>query len=76
MVQNLVKTKKVIKVGKISGKYYILSVEERKISLIVNNTERSLEMTPLKGELMTRRLNVPKIRIKKQIEKNLLSDIV
>ena len=34
MVQKLGRTKKVIKVGKISGKYDILTVEEKWIALI------------------------------------------
>ena len=36
IVQKLVRPKKYIKVGKISDKYEILTVEEKPISLIVN----------------------------------------
>ena len=49
VVQKLGRTKKVIKVGKISGKYDILTVEEKWITLIWNRKKRSLEMTPEQG---------------------------
>ena len=42
MVQKLGRTKKVSKVGKISEKYNILTVEEKKIPLNVNNTKMGL----------------------------------
>ena len=45
-VKKLRGTKKVIKVGKISGKNNILKFEEEQISLIVNKTKISLEITP------------------------------
>ena len=51
MVQNIGKNQKMIKVGKISEKYDILTVEEKLIPLIGNKTKRSLEMTPGKIEL-------------------------
>ena len=47
MVKKLGITKKVIKVGKISGKSDILTVEDKRISLIVNKTKISLGMTPI-----------------------------
>ena len=47
-VQKIGKNPKVIKVGKVSEKYDILTVEEKLIALIVNNTKRILEMNPRK----------------------------
>ena len=44
--KKLGRTKKVIKVGKISEKYDILTVEERLIALFVDKKKRSIEMTP------------------------------
>ena len=46
MVQNIGRNQKMIKVGKTSEKYDILTVEEKLISVIGNKTKRSLEMTP------------------------------
>ena len=46
MVQKLGRTKNMIKVGKISEKYDISTVEEKIISLIGNKMRRILEMTP------------------------------
>ena len=63
MVQNLGRTKKVIKVGKVSGKYEILTVEENQISLIGNNTKRILEMNPKEIDVEVRRLKASKMRI-------------
>ena len=63
------KMQKVIKVGKISDKDDILTLEEKRISLIENKTKRILEMTQGKSELDARRLNAYKMRIKKRIEK-------
>ena len=40
------RTQKVIKIGKISDKYDILTVEEKQISLIGDETKISLETTP------------------------------
>ena len=40
--------KKIIKVEKISGKYDILTVEEKRVALIVNNAKISLEINPQK----------------------------
>ena len=51
MVQNIGKNQKMIKVGKISEKYDILTAEEKIIPLIGNKTKRSLGMTPGKREL-------------------------
>ena len=36
--KKLGRTKKVINVGKISGKYDVLTVEEKRVSLILNKT--------------------------------------
>ena len=47
-VQKVGKNKKAIKVGKISEKDDILTVEERPIALIGNKTKRSLVITPQK----------------------------
>ena len=56
MVQNLVRTKKVIKVGEISEKDDILTIEKIIIALILNKIKISLEMTPSQIELELRRL--------------------
>ena len=53
MVKKFGRTKKVIKVGKISEKDEMLTVEEKRISLIGNKTKRILEMTPEQRELAT-----------------------
>ena len=45
MFQKLERTKKVIKAGKISEKYDILKVEEKRIPLIGNKSEGNLEMS-------------------------------
>ena len=57
-----------IKVGEINGKYYILTVEQKRVALIGNNTKRGLEITPWKRELEARFLNSSKIQIKKQLK--------
>ena len=46
MVQKIGLTKKVIKVGKIIGKYDILTGEEKWAAIIGNNKKTSLKMTP------------------------------
>ena len=51
MVQKLVRTKKLIKVGKICGKDDILNVQEKQVTLIGSKKKRSLEMNPRKREL-------------------------
>ena len=58
-----------IKVGKISEKCDILTVEEKRMALIGNKTKRSLEMTPGQRELETRWLKASSMSIKKLIEK-------
>ena len=55
MAQKLGRTKKVIKIGKISDKYDIITVG-KKISLFGNETKISLEMTPKQREIQVRRL--------------------
>ena len=65
MVQNFGNIQKVVKVGKISFKYDILTVEEKLISLIGNKTKRSLETNPWQIELDSRRLKESKIHINK-----------
>ena len=57
-----------IRVGKGSEKYYILTVEEKRIAIIGNKTKRILEMAPGQRELEARRLKASKMRIKKRIE--------
>ena len=59
------RTKKAIKVGKISEKCDILIVGEKQIGLIGNNTKRRLETTPRKRELEARLLDMSNIWIKK-----------
>ena len=51
MVQKLGRTKKVIKVGEISEKCDILTVEEKETSLIGNKTKVILEINPRQREL-------------------------
>ena len=71
------RTERVLKVGKISAKDDILTVQEKQRSRIGNRTKRSLEMTARKIEPEERRLKAAKMRTKKRIEKEqeLLSDI-
>ena len=69
VVQKLGRTKKVIKVGKISGKYDILPVEEKSVALIRNNIKRILEMKKWQRELEAIWLKAVKMHIKKRIEK-------
>ena len=61
------RTQKVIKAGKISGKDYILTVEEKQVAHIGNKTKISLEMTPGQRYLEARRLKAAKMRMKKLI---------
>ena len=49
--KKLGRTKKGIKVGIISGKDDILTVEEKRVSFVGNKTKRSLEITPRQREL-------------------------
>ena len=48
MVQKFRRTKKVIKVGKINDKDDILTVEEKRISLVGDKKKTSLASTPRK----------------------------
>ena len=66
-----------IKVGKISRKHEILTVEEKVIDPIVNKIKRNHEMTPMQRELEMRQLKASKLWVKQIIEKekDLLSDI-
>ena len=73
MVQKTKKNQKVIKFEKISGKDCILTVKEKPIALIWNNTKKSLETTQTKRELVARRLNTSKIQIRKK-SKNKIND--
>ena len=52
-----------------SGKDYILTVEEKRVSLIGNSKKISPEMTPYQRELEERQLKESKMWIKKRIEK-------
>ena len=56
-----------IKVGKITEKDHILTVEEKLISPNGNKAKRSLELTLGQRESEERRLKAPKMQIKKQI---------
>ena len=69
ILQKLGRTKKVIRVGKISEKCDILTVEGERIALVTNKMKRSLEITPSQILLEARWLKVSKMWIKKQIEK-------
>ena len=71
------RTKKAIKVGKISEKDEILTLEEKRISLIENKTKRIIEMSSYKRELDSRRAMASSMWINKLIEKEreLLADI-
>ena len=59
-----------IKVGINSCKYDILTVEEKRVALIVDDTKISLEMTPYQRELEERCLRASKMWIKKLIEED------
>ena len=74
--KKVLRTKKVIKIGRSSGKDDILTVEEKWTYIIVNKTKRILKMTPRKRKLEARRLKATNMWIKKIIEKQkyLLSD--
>ena len=56
-----------IKVGKISEKDDVLTVEDKKIDLIGNRTKISLEINPEKREIQARQLKASKMQIKKKI---------
>ena len=76
MVQKLGRTKKLIKVGKINGKYDILTVEEKWISIFGNKKRSHWNYSKMKrvgGEKVEGVKNVDKKLIEK--EKELLSDI-
>ena len=63
------RNRKVIKVGEISGKYDILTVEEKQIYLIGNNMKRRLEMTLKQRDIYARWLKTSKMWTRKRIEK-------
>ena len=63
------RNQKVIKVVKISGKYDILTVEEKEVVLIEDTKKIILEMTPRKRELEAIWLKASKMQIKERIEK-------
>ena len=54
---------------KISSKYDIFTVQDKKQALEGNKTKITLEMTPWEREIKARRLKVYKMRMKKYIEK-------
>ena len=58
--------KKIIKVEKISGKYDILTVEEKRVTLIGNNKKRSIEITPWKRVTESIRLKTARLHINKR----------
>ena len=60
MVQKLVRIKKVIKVGKIIGKDYILNIEDKGLDLIRKNTKIIPGITPRQRYLEARRLRIKK----------------
>ena len=69
-------TKKFLKVGEICDKYDISTVQDKRVSLIGNKTQRSLEMTPRQRYLEAIWSKAARTRIKKLIKKKrLLSDI-
>ena len=70
MVQKIEKKK--IKLGKISEKYCILKLEEKRIAFIGNKEKRSFVMTTKQRYIEARRLNESKIQIIKRIEKEKL----
>ena len=67
----LLRTKKVIKVEKISGKGNILTVKVKQTPLIGNKTNRSFEIAPWQRELEAKFLKADNIQIKKLIEKEI-----
>ena len=62
-------TRKVIKVGKISEKDDILTVEGKQAVLIGSKTQRRIEMNPRQRDLEARHLKASKMWIMKGIEK-------
>ena len=68
MIEKLGRTKKVIKVGKISDEDNKLTVGKKQVAHI-KKMKKSLETNPLQIELYTRWLKAAKMRIKKIIEK-------
>ena len=68
-LQKLDRTKIVLKVGKISAKDNILTVQDESTSRIGNKTKRSLETNQWQREIEARRFKVSKMRPKKRIEK-------
>ena len=69
--------KRVFKVGKISAKNDVLTVQEKQRAHRVNTTKRGLETNPRKREIESQRSKAPKTRMNKRVgkEKELLSDI-
>ena len=65
----MVRTKKIIKVVRMSGKYDILIVQETKHAQRGNVTERNFEMTQRKSYQKARHLNATNMCMKKIIEK-------
>ena len=69
MVQKIGRNKKDLKVGKISTKYGILTVQEKKVAHDINKIKIILEMNPWKIEVEARRLKESNMSIDKQMEK-------
>ena len=69
MVQKIGNNQKSDQGWKISGKYDIFTVEEKRISFIGNSVKRSLGMTPRQREIDSIRSNESKMRITRKIEK-------
>ena len=60
--------KRVLRVGKISSKIYILTVKGKQIVSIVNNTKRIFDLNLCQIELETRWFKAAKMSTKKLIE--------
>ena len=69
VVEKLRRARIILKVGRISAKNDILTVQEKKQSHIGNKTKRILEMTMWQRELEAWQLKSSKMRMKKRIEK-------
>ena len=69
VVQKLGRTRRVLKVGKMSTKYDILTFQEGKISHRGNKTNTILEMTTRKIEMEALQLKTAKMHTKKRIKK-------
>ena len=72
LILKLARTNKIIKAGKISGKYDIITVQDKEPSNRGNKTKKILEMNRWEREIEAWRFKAAKILMKKRIWKGII----